>query len=106
MRNGLRTLVAVSALVAVAVLGFTALPGQGQTAGGGRSEDGRPNLNGIWQAFTTANWDIEAHPATAGPRPDIMGAYGAQPGGLGIVEGGAIPYKPEALAKKHENFKN
>ena len=35
-----------------------------------------------------------------------MGAYGAQPGGLGIVEGGAIPYKPEALAKKQENFKN
>ena len=32
-----------------------------------------------------------------------MGAYGAWPGGQGIVEGGEIPYKPEALAKKKAN---
>ena len=71
-----------------------------------RTEDGKPNLNGIWQSFTTANWDIEAHEAQPGPHPAIMGAWGAQPGGLGIVEGGEIPYKPEALEKKRENFKN
>jgi hypothetical protein len=35
-----------------------------------------------------------------------MGAWGAQPAGMGIVEGGAIPYKPEALKKKQDNFKN
>jgi hypothetical protein len=35
-----------------------------------------------------------------------MGAWGAQPGGMGIVEGGTIPYKPEALKVKQENFKN
>ena len=29
-----------------------------------------------------------------------LGAQFAIQGGLGIVEGGSIPYKPEALAKK------
>ena len=33
-----------------------------------------------------------------------MGAYGAGPAGQSIVEGGEIPYKPEALAKKKANF--
>ena len=81
------------ALVAVAALWFaTIVPGQNSTAAVQRTNDGKPNLNGIWQAVTTANWNIEAHQAEPGPRPEIMGAWGAQPGGLGIVEGGAIPY--------------
>ena len=71
-----------------------------------RTEDGKPNLNGIWQSMTTANFDIEAHQSKPGPHPQIMGAWGAEPGGLGIVEGGSIPYKPEALAKKQANYKN
>jgi len=25
-----------------------------------RTADGKPNLNGIWQSLTTANWDIQA----------------------------------------------
>src|SRR5438045_7277726 len=33
-------------------------------------------------------------------------SWGAQPGGMGIVEGGAIPYKPDALKKKQDNLKN
>ena len=96
----------VAALIAVAVVWLTAVrvPGQGESAG--RAEDGRPNLNGIWQAFTTANWNIEAHHAEPGPHPEIMGAWGAQPGGLGIVEGGTIPYMPEALQTKQEKFTN
>jgi hypothetical protein len=83
-----------------------AQPRPAAAAQGGRTEDGRPNLNGIWQAINTANWDIEAHHAEAGPHNDIMGAWGSEPAGMGIVEGGAIPYKPEALKKKQENFKN
>ncbi len=71
-----------------------------------RTADGKPNLNGIWQAFVTANWDIQAHAAQPGPHPEIMGAWGAGPGGPGIVEGGEIPYRPEALARKQENFEN
>ena len=26
-----------------------------------RTADGRPDLGGIWQSFTTANWNILAH---------------------------------------------
>ena len=44
-----------------------------------RTADGHPDLNGIWQAMTTANWDIEAHGAASGPYPEILGAWGAQP---------------------------
>lgn len=68
-----------------------------------RMPGGKPNLNGIWQAMTTAYWDLEAHSAQAGPVVQL-GAIGAIPAGLSIVEGGTIPYKPEALAKKKENF--
>jgi len=102
-------LLAVAGVVVAAALWFTvALPGQGSSPGVSRTEDGKPNLNGIWQSFTTANWNIEAHSAEAGPRPEIMGAYGAQPGGMSIiVDGdGTIPYKPEALAERDTNFKN
>jgi hypothetical protein len=60
-------------------------------------------LNGIWQAFVTADIDVQDHDAQPGAHPEIMGAYGAWPGGQGIVEGGEIPYKPEALAQKKAN---
>ncbi len=76
-----------------------ALSASGQIA---RSSNGKPNLNGIWQAINTANWDLEAHRAKAGPMMPL-GATGAIPAGIGVVEGGAIPYKPEAAAKKKEN---
>src|SRR6202163_3648682 len=69
-----------------------------------RMSDGHPDLNGIWQAFVTANWDIQDHEAQAGPRPEIMGAYGAGPAGQSVVEGGEIPYQPWALAKKKDNL--
>jgi hypothetical protein len=63
-----------------------------------------PDFNGIWQAFTTANWDIVDHPSGPGPAPLVVGAWGIQPPGRGIVEGNVIPYKPEALARKKANF--
>ncbi len=106
MRIRFRGWMVATALVAVAVLWLTAVPVPGQGAAAGRAEDGKPNLNGIWQAFTTANWDIEAHHADPGPHPEIMGAWGAQPAGLGIVDGGTIPYRPEAVKTKQEKFKN
>ena len=62
----------------------------------------RPNLHGLWQALTEANWDIQAHAAQ--PGPPQFGALYAEPAGPGIVEGNEIPYQPWAMAKKKENF--
>ena len=70
-----------------------------------RTADGKPDLNGIWQTMGSAHWNLEPH--NAEPSPVVaMGALGAIPGGLGVVEGGRIPYKPEALKKRDENKKN
>ena len=66
---------------------------------------GEPDLNGIWQANNNAHWDIEAHSASAGPVV-ALGALGAMPGGMGIVEGDGIPYLPDALATRNEHFAN
>jgi hypothetical protein len=78
-----------------------------------------PDLNGIWQALNTANYDIEMHTARHslqvregphGPLPAVktlyLGAVAAVPSGLGVVEGGRIPYKPKALQEKRENQAN
>jgi hypothetical protein len=70
-----------------------------------RTKDGKPNLNGIWQAVNEANWDLEGHGAAPGPFWQL-GAEFSIPPGLGVVEGGPIPYKPEALQKKKANFAN
>lgn len=74
-----------------------AAPARGRTSGytGPRTPDGKPDLNGFWQALTTAHWNVEAHSASEGV-----------PAGFSVVEGGSIPYTPEALAKRNENFKN
>jgi hypothetical protein len=69
-----------------------------------RTAEGEPNLNGYWQALNTANWDIEDHGAKPAPYQNLVGAYLAQPAGLTVVEGGTIPYKPEALAQRNKNF--
>ena len=66
---------------------------------------GRPNLNGIWQAMNTANWDLQPHSATlecCGRRAPLD----RQPAGVGVVEGGEIPYLPAALAKRNANYAN
>jgi hypothetical protein len=70
-----------------------------------RTADGHPDINGIWQALNTANWDLQGHAAAAGPVAQL-GAIGAIPPGLGVVENEEIPYLPEALAKKKENLAN
>jgi len=41
---------------------------------------GRPDLNGVWQAIGTAHWDIQDHPAMAGPA--AFGAIGSVVWGL------------------------
>ena len=66
---------------------------------------GNPNINGIWQAIGTAYWDLETHESRMGPVWEL-GAIGAIPGGVGVVEGGEIPYTAGGLRKKLENQEN
>ncbi len=93
----------VLALAAGAVLLAAApAPGQEPAYTAPRTADGTPDLNGIWQALGNAHWDIEPH--AAGPSVvRALGALAAVPGGLGVVEGGVIPYRPEALAQRDDN---
>jgi len=66
--------------------------------------DGRPNLNGIWKAIDTANWNLEAHSAEALDKFWEMGAIAAIPAGKSMLkDGGNIPYTPEALAQRDAN---
>src|SRR5262245_59011440 len=60
-----------------------------------RTPDGKPDLSGVWQVINTAAWDIQDHNAQKGV-----------PAGLGVVIGNEIPYRPEALTKKRENYAN
>src|SRR5215467_11556172 len=69
-----------------------------------RLADGHPDLNGIWQAFVTANWSLVDHEAQPGLHPELIGEYGAGPAGQSIVEGGEIPYQAWALQKRKQNF--
>jgi len=69
--------------------------------------EGHPNLNGIWSPISQANWDLEPHSAQSGPLgaqgERVLGTWTAEPAGLGVVDGGKIPYKPEALARLQDN---
>ena len=68
-----------------------------------RTPSGKPDLSGIWQAMTSAHYDVEPHAASEGPHPGLMGALSATPAGLGIVEGGRIPYNEQARRVRDEN---
>ena len=107
MRNRFRTATIAGLTAAVMVFGLTAAvqPARAQDDGymAPRTADGQPDLNGIWQAIGSAHWDIEPHAARLGPVVE-MAALGAIPGGLGVVEGGEIPYTDEARAQQQENL--
>src|SRR5690349_14979313 len=87
MKGLLMPNITAAALILVSALACTA-----QTAAykPPRTADGHPDLNGIWQALNSANWDVEDH-AAAPPPMATLGAVGAAPPGLGVVEGGSIP---------------
>src|SRR5262245_39807605 len=58
-----------------------------------RTPDGKPDLQGIWQAVNAAGWDLRDH----------VGRLGA-PAGLSVIDGGEIPYQSWARDKQRENF--
>ena len=106
MRNLFRGGIIAMTVAAVAVmLTVSAQPVAGQATDyrAERTADGRPDLNGIWQAVSAHHWDIEGHAARMGPVVE-MAALGAIPAGLGIVEGGEIPYTDAARAEQQENL--
>ena len=132
MHTGLRAAVIGSAVVVAAAVVWMrapAIPGQTAAYRAPRTADGKPDLNGIWQAVNTANYDIQSHAARpalalvpAPPRAAACPAWSEPrrsslrrrrcvhsarpeefPPGDGVVEGREIPYQPWAAAKKKEN---
>lgn len=65
---------------------------------------GKPNLNGIWQAMNSADWNLEAHSAQKVDPAWQFGALFSIPAGKSVVVGGTIPYLPDAL-KMREQFR-
>jgi hypothetical protein len=78
-------------VVALALAAPAALRGQSPVIP--RTPDGKPDFSGIWETFSKADYNIEAHSASR-----------IAPAGEGIVAGGALPYRPEMLAKRKQNF--
>jgi hypothetical protein len=71
-----------------------------------RTKDGKADLNGIWEAMSTANWDLRAHAAAQGPVLSLGAAFSIPPG-PGVIEGdGQIPYLPAAAEQQKKNFAN
>ena len=120
--------IAVAAVVAVLWVRLSPETRQPEPYRAPRTADGRADLNGVWPAINTANYDIQAHDArpalalipaptrtgapgigratpTTLPAPAVraLGAVGGVPGGDGVVEGNEIPYQPWAAQKKKEN---
>jgi hypothetical protein len=81
---GLMTIIATLFAMQPSISSAAAIP---------RAANGKPDLTGIWQTLSTADWNIEPHAASKDT-----------PAGLGIVENDVIPYQPWALAKRNENY--
>jgi hypothetical protein len=103
--------IVVVACLAIVMASLVSVAGQQNSAPAAayrapRTKDGKPDLNGIWEAMNTANFDIAPHNASSAPLKieAVIGALAATPPGLGIVEGGILPYLPAALKQRKENF--
>jgi len=95
---------AILLLSAFTYVAFTSMPALGQQAyRAPRAADGKPDLNGIWQALNTADWSLEGHAAGPGTSP-VLGALYATPPGQSVVEGGPIPYLAQSRAQQQQNF--
>lgn len=79
-----RVFALLSALCCSAVLNAQDLP---------RTDDGKPDLSGIWQAQSRADVNLLAHVAAHG-----------EPPGFSVVAGDAIPYQDWAREQQQQNF--
>ncbi len=91
-RLAIITAVAMSAALMAAPQGSTPSPNP-QTLP--RTADGKPDLQGIWQASSSAAADLQDHAASL----NMLA-------GRSVVAGGQIPYQPWAAKQKAENFQN
>ena len=80
-------------LLAGGSLSHTALSQTAQSAAIPRLTDGKPDFNGIWQAVGGADVNLLDH---------IADKYA--PAAQSVVEESEIPYLPEALKRRQENF--
>jgi len=109
MQNWLKgaaiALVSIAGTIAVSQMMRSPVEGRVSNVNVLRTADGKPDLNGIWQAVGSANWNLLDHQARSGPVLEL-GAVLAVPAGLSVVEGNEIPYQPWAAAKQKENYEN
>ena len=109
MRNWLTgaaiALVSIGGTIAISQMMRSPVEGRAPDVNVLRTADGKPDLNGIWQAVGSANWNLLDHQARSGPVLEL-GAVLAVPAGLSVVEGNEIPYQPWAAAKQKENYEN
>ena len=80
--------------IAVAAFAVSLVSASAQT-GLPRTADGKPNLDGIWQASSTAAADLQDHVA----------GYNMPAGRSVVVGGGAIPYQPSAPRRRPRTFR-
>ncbi len=84
-----------------------------------RMANGKPDFNGVWQVMNRANYNLEPHgpqaamafregPVVPLPAKEVvaLGAVGAVPASLGVVQDGPIPYKRKAQAQRDTNKAN
>ena len=100
--------IVVVACLAIVMASLVSVAGQQNSAPAAayrapRTKDGKPDLNGIWEAMNTANFDIAPHNASSAPLKieAVIGALAATPPGLGIVEGGVLPEPPRLRRCAH-----
>jgi hypothetical protein len=86
------TALALSAALIAAAQGSAPAPGQPSLP---RTADGKPDLQGIWQASTAAAADLQDHAASL----NMLA-------GRSVVDGKEIPYQPWAAKQRAENFQN
>jgi hypothetical protein len=91
MPSRARTVALVSTLVLAGFAASCARSSAPSSSTIPRTADGKPDLQGIWQARNRASYDLEDHVARHG-----------MPAGKGVVQGGPIPYQEWAATRKAE----